>query len=172
MLIRRSLGMATMCVLGTLQAAELNVKPPTFTRNVAPILQEKCQNCHREGQMAPMSLVTYEQTRPWAKAIKQRVVSRQMPPWHLDKTVGIQQFQNDLSLSDEQIAVLSRWADDDAPQGDPKDMPAPKQWPKDDGWQLAKQFGPPDLIIKSDPYTMPSKGQDVWWKPLTQIPIT
>ncbi len=153
-------------------AAELNVKPPTFTKDVAPILQEKYQSCHREGQMAPMALVSYEQVRPWAKAIKTRVVARQMPPWHLDKTVGIQEFQNDMSLSDEQIAVIARWVDAGAPQGDPKDMPPPKQWPKDDGWQLAKQFGPPDLVLKSEPYTMSAKGQDVWFKPLTPIPLT
>jgi len=153
-------------------AAELNTKPVTFAKDVAPILQEKCQGCHRAGEMAPMSLVTYEETRPWAKSIKQRVVARQMPPWHMDKTVGIQQFQNDMSLSDEQISVIARWADAGAPLGDPKDMPAPKQWPTDDGWKLASQFGQPDFVLKSDPYTMPAKGQDVWWKPLTQIPLS
>jgi hypothetical protein len=153
-------------------AAELGAREVTFSKDVAPILQEKCQTCHREGQMAPMSLVTYEQTRPWAKAIKTRVVARQMPPWHLDKTVGIQQFQNDMSLSDEQIAIIARWVDEGAPQGDLKDMPAPKQWPKDDGWQLAAKFGQPDLILKSDNFTMPAKGQDVWYKPLTPIPLT
>src|ERR1700690_4179743 len=79
--------------------ATLANTPPTFAKDVAPIFQEKCQNCHRNGSMAPMSLVTYEETRPWAKSIKQRVASRSMPPWHLDKTVGIQQFQNDMSLS-------------------------------------------------------------------------
>ena len=153
-------------------AADL-AKPVTFAKDVAPIFQEKCQNCHRAGQIAPMSLVTYEETRPWAKAIKQRVVTRQMPPWHMDKTVGIQQFQNDFSLSDEQISIISRWVDTGALLGDPKDMPPAKQWPKDDGWQLAKEFGrEPDLILKSESYTMPAKGQDVWFKPLTPIPIT
>jgi len=82
-------------------------------------------------------------------------------PWHLDKTVGIQQFQNDISLSDEQIATIVRWVDAGAPQGDPKDMPAAKQWPTDDGWKLAKQFGQPDFVLKSDAYTMPAHGQDV-----------
>ena len=83
-------------------------KTPTFARDITPILQEKCQDCHRKGSMAPMSLIAYEETRPWAKAIKQRVASRNMPPWHLDKTVGIQQFQNDISLSDEQISTIDR----------------------------------------------------------------
>ena len=168
-----SLGVLISAILPSLAvAAELTTKTPTFAKDVAPILQEKCQACHRAGSMAPMSLVTYEETRPWVKDIKQRVVARTMPPWHLDKTVGIQHFQNDISLSDEQISLIARWVDAGAPLGDPKDMPPPKQWPQDDGWQLSKEFGPPDLIIKSDPYTMPAHGQDVWFKPLTKIPLT
>ena len=153
-------------------AADLPSKV-TFTKDIVPVLQEKCQGCHRAGQMAPMSLVSYEETRPWAKAIKERVVTRNMPPWHMDKTVGIQQFQNDFSLSNEQIATISRWVDAGAPMGDPKDMPPPKQWPKDGGWQLVRELGrEPDLVVQSEPYTMPAKGQDVWFKPLTPIPVT
>src|SRR5215469_17097821 len=67
----------------------------TFTKDIAPIFQEKCQACHRADSMAPMSLVTYEEARPWAKGIRERVITRQMPPWHIDKTVGIQKFKND-----------------------------------------------------------------------------
>jgi len=152
-------------------AADLNTKAPTFAKDVAPILQEKCQACHREGSIAPMSLITYEQTRPWAKAIKERVVTRNMPPWHLDKTTGVQEFQNDMSLSDAQIRTIANWVDASAPLGDPKDMPAPKVWPNDNGWQLAKQFGQPDLVLSSEGYTMPARGQDVWFKPLTPIPL-
>src|SRR5437667_12078967 len=70
----------------------------TFTKDVAPILQEKCQACHRPGYIAPMSLITYEDTRPWSKSIKERVISRQIPPWHIDKTLGIQPVANDRSL--------------------------------------------------------------------------
>src|SRR5271154_1708603 len=142
-------------------------KTVTFTKDIAPIFQDKCEDCHRKGSMAPMSLVTYQETRPWVKAIRERVVTRNMPPWHLDKTVGIQHFANDRSLSGQQIATIVRWADSGAPMGDPKDLPAPKQWPNDDGWQLAKQFGPPDYVIKSEAYTMPAHGQDVWFKPQT-----
>ena len=144
---------------------------PTFTKDIAPILQEKCQDCHREGAMAPMSLLTYEQTRPWAKSIKARV-ARNMPPWHLDKTVGIQHFANDRSLSDEQVATIVKWVDAGAPQGDPKDMPKPLKWGDDSGWKLAKQFGEPELVLKSEDYTMPAHGQDVWFKPLTEVPLT
>src|SRR5579884_2610268 len=127
-------------------AAELTPKTVTFAKDVAPIFQEKCESCHRKGSMAPMSLVTYEETRPWAKAIRERVITRQMPPWHLDKTVGIQSFANDRSLNDDQIATIVKWVDTGAPLGDKKDMPPPKTWPEDDGWQLAKQYGPPDLV--------------------------
>ena len=153
-------------------AAELHDKSVTFTKDIAPIFQEKCESCHRNGSMAPMSLVTYEETRPWAKAIKERVVTRNMPPWHIDKTVGIQHFQNDRSLSDDQIDTIARWVDQGAQRGDPKDMPAPKQWPDDKGWVLAAKYGQPDLVLKSEQYTMPAHGQDVWFKPYTEIPIT
>src|ERR1700733_15002384 len=104
-------------------------RPVTFTKDVAPILQEKCQDCHRAGSMAPMSLLTYEESRPLAKAIRERVITRQMPPWHIDQNVGVQKFKNDMSLSDAQIATIVRWVDGGAQMGDPKDMPAPKQFP-------------------------------------------
>src|SRR5215813_7597666 len=81
------------------QAASAADSPVTFARDIAPILQAKCQECHRKGTAAPMSLVTYEETRPWAKSIRYRVVTRNMPPWHIDQTVGIQHFQNDRSLN-------------------------------------------------------------------------
>ena len=146
--------------------------PPTFARDIAPILQEKCQECHHSGSMAPMSLVTYEETRPWAKAIKQRVISRQMPPWHIDPTVGVQKFKNDMSLSDAQIKAISQWVDEGAPLGNPKDMPAPRQWPAADEWKAAKELGQPELVVKSEAYTMAAHHQDVWWRPLSDIGLT
>src|SRR5712692_4148744 len=99
--------------------AAADAKPvPTFTKDVAPIFQAKCQSCHRPGMMAPMSLLTYQDARPWARAIRDRVSRREMQPWHLDKTVGIQKFKNDSSLSDEQIATIVVWVDGGAPLGD------------------------------------------------------
>ena len=83
----------------------------TFTKDVAPILQERCQTCHRPDTFAPMSLLTYEEARPWAKSIKQKVVAREMPPWYIDKNVGIHNFKNDVSLTDQEIATLAKWAD-------------------------------------------------------------
>jgi len=105
--------------------------------------------------------------------IKDRVVSRNMPPWHLDRTVGIQRFKNDTSLTDEQIATIVRWIDSGMAPGNPKDMPPAKMWPSDEGWQLAEQFGQPDIIVQSTPYTVPAVAQDAWWKPLTDVlPVT
>ena len=174
--IHQRAALATVGVLFALSApstaAKLEQRPVTFSKDIAPIFQAKCEECHRKGTVAPMSLITYQETRPWAKAIRERVINRQMPPWHLDKTVGIQHFSNDRSLTDAELNTIVRWVDAGAPQGDPKDMPPPKQWPSEDTWQLAKQFGEPDLVLKSEPYTMPAQGQDVWWKPATAIPIT
>src|SRR6266446_2130409 len=167
-----ALGSAAIAIPASADSNEVAVPTkPTFAKDIAPILQAKCEDCHRKGTAAPMSLVTYQEVRPWAKAIRERVVTRNMPPWHIDKTVGIQHFQNDRSLTDDQIATIVRWVDSGAPLGDPKDLPAPKQWPLEETWLLSKQFGEPDFVIKSEPYTMPAHGQDVWWKPSTAIPI-
>src|SRR5215218_5943881 len=75
----------------------------TFTKDVAPIFQKSCQNCHRPGQIAPMSLLTYEEARPWAKSIRNKVVNREMPPWHIDRNVGISKFKDDPSLTDAEV---------------------------------------------------------------------
>ncbi len=144
----------------------------TFTKDIAPIFQEKCQACHRPESMAPMALVTYEEARPWAKAIKERVITRQMPPWHIDKTVGIQQFKNDRSLTDAQIATIVKWVDAGAPKGDMKDMPLPKQWPDESKWNFADVFGPPDLVIKSPDWSVPAVALDAWYKPVVPTGLT
>jgi hypothetical protein len=163
---------AALAVPGMARAAD-TPQPVTFSKDVAPIFQAKCQNCHHAGAGAPMALTTYEESRPWARSIKARVQNREMPPWHLDKTVGIQHFQNDRSLTDEQVETIARWVDAGAPQGDPKDMPPAKQWADDGTWALQKTFGrPPDMIIKSEPYTMPAVSQDQWWKPTVDVGVT
>src|ERR1700676_3767074 len=108
----------------------------TFTKDVAPILQERCQVCHRAGTFAPMSLVTYEQARPWAKSIKQKVLAREMPPWFIDKNIGVQHFSNDVSLTEQEMATIAKWVDGGAPQGNPPDIPPPRQFPKGEGWKL------------------------------------
>jgi len=162
--------LALPCALG---AAEVTSGAPvTFAKDIAPIFQEKCQDCHRKGAMAPMSLITYEEARPWAKSIRQRVVTKQMPPWHIDQTVGVRHFKNDMSLSEGQIDAIVRWVDSGAPLGNPKDMPAAKTWPPENEWQAAKELGQPDFVIKSEPYTMAAHHQDVWWRPVSNVPVT
>ena len=156
----------------SIAAAADTPKQVTFTRDIAPIFQEKCESCHRPDNMGPMSLRTYEEVRPWVRSIAQRVGARQMPPWHIDKTIGIQKFKNDRSLSDEQIDTIMAWVSAGAPKGDPKDMPPAKTWADDTGWQLAKKYGQPDLIIKSPEYTMPAVAQDVWWRPAVPTGLT
>jgi hypothetical protein len=147
-------------------------KPITFANQVVRIFQDKCQDCHRPGTAAPMSLIKYEETRPWARSIKERVANRNMPPWHIDKFYGVRHFSNDMSLTDQEIQTIVKWVDSGSPMGDPKDLPPQKTWPNDDGWLLSKQFNrPPDLIIKSEPYTMQAQSQDQWWKPLAPINI-
>src|SRR5262245_24597152 len=138
---------------------------PTFTKDVAPILQSKCQECHQPGSIAPMSLITYEDARKYARRIKTKVSARVMPPWHLDKTVGIQAFKNDRSLSDAQIATLVKWVDDGTPLGNAADMPPSPKFADPNRWRYAVQFGPPDVILRSKPYDMPARTQDKWFRP-------
>src|SRR5579862_7611613 len=161
-------------VAGISSAAELAAnKPATFSKDIAPIFQAKCQECHHADSLAPMSLVTYEETRPWAKSIKQRVASRQMPPWHMDRTVGVQKFLNDRSLSDEQVATIAAWVDAGAPAGDVKDAPVAKVWDDSNAWKLKAQgYGEPDMVISTPNYTVPKVGQDQWYKPYSDIPVT
>jgi hypothetical protein len=130
----------------------------TFTKDVAPILQRSCQNCHRPGAIAPMSFLTYEDARPWASSIKSKVSRREMPPWYIDRHVGIQGFKNDPSLSDEDIHTIVAWVDNGAPRGDMANMPPPRQFQSDDAWLI----GQPDLIITSPEHTVPAAGAD-WW---------
>jgi hypothetical protein len=164
---------AVLLPAGVASAAD-TTSPPTFTKDVAPIFQDKCEACHRPDSIAPMSLKTYAEARPWARSIRARVADHQMPPWSIDKTVGIQKFKNDRSLTPEQIDTILRWVDAGAPQGDPKDMPAPRAWLDDQGWNFAAVFGQkePDLVIKSYDFTMPAVSQDAWDKRVTPSGIT
>src|SRR5262249_22098139 len=99
-----------------------------FTKVIAPVLQRSCQNCHRPGAISPVSLISYQDARPWAKSIKAKVTAREMPPWYIDRHVGITKFKDDPSLTDAEIALISKWADAGAPQGNPADTPAPRQF--------------------------------------------
>jgi len=172
---RRSIALVVLAFGGALLLSNMSFSAGdtvTFTKDIAPILQEKCQECHHKGSMAPMSLVTYEETRPWSKSIRERVITRQMPPWHIDPTVGVQKFKNDMSLTKAQIDAIVRWVDLGSPMGDSKDMPPLRQWPGADEWKAAKELGQPDIIVKSTQWTMPAHHQDVWWRPETDIGLT
>jgi hypothetical protein len=139
-------------------------QPVTFTKHVAPILQRSCVQCHNPEGGAPMSLMTYEEVRPWARAIKTRTGigprAGVMPPWFVEKHIGIQRYKGDPSLSAEEIALVARWADSGAPRGNPADMPPPEKavGVGDDGWVLGK----PDLIVKSAEVFVPAVAPDKW----------
>ena len=158
-------GLTTMVAAVTTLMTSLAAPAPdapnsvTFTKDVAPIFQKSCQTCHHAGTAAPMSLLTFQDVRPWAKSIKARVMAREMPPWHLDKSVGIREFKNDISLSDADVNTIVRWVDAGAPQGDPKEMPPPLTFRPETDWFIGK----PDLTITFDKeMTMYAKGPD-WW---------
>ena len=124
---------------------------PTFTGAVAAILQERCQICHRPGEAAPFSLLTYQDARPWAKAIKAAVLTRKMPPWFADPHVG--KFSNDASLRQSEIDTIVRWVDGGAPEGNPKDMPPPRRFAE--GWAIPA----PDAVIElPTPFEIPARG--------------
>src|SRR5471032_1373401 len=134
----------------------------TFTKDVAPILQRSCENCHRADGVAPMALSTYEDARPWARSIKQRTGigprAGVMPPWYVEKNIGIQQFHNDPSLSDDEIATLAKWADGGAPKGNLADMPTAKVYADRQSWAI----GTPDLIVKTKEILVKGDAPD-WW---------
>ena len=169
-----TIGTLGMLLATTAPAAAQTTTDATFAKDVAPILQRSCQTCHRTGSMAPMSLVTYQEVRPWARAIKEKVANRIMPPWHLDKTVGIRDFKNDISLSDAEIDAVVRWVDAGAPLGNPADMPPPIDWPDGDVWHLGEEqgYGEPDLVVRSTPWTQAPEGQDQWYQPVVDTGLT
>jgi hypothetical protein len=132
-------------------AATSGSSTTTFNKDVAPILQQHCQSCHRPGEAAPMSLLTYKQARPWAAAIKEAVALKKMPPWFADPHYG--KWSNDRSLSKPEIDTIARWVDSGAPEGDAKDAPAPIKFL--DGWNIAK----PDMVLEMPAaYDVPAKG--------------
>ena len=139
----------------------------TFARDVAPIFQQKCQDCHRPGSMAPMSLVTYADTRPWVRSIKTRVMNREMPPFHIDRTIGIQKFKDDPSLLDSEIDAIVKWVDGGSPQGNPADMPPPRTFGAPNAWTI----GQPDIVVKYPKYLVPAESPDLYGALFADIPI-
>ena len=150
-------------------AAEQSAGEVTFSRDIAPILQRSCQSCHRPNSVAPMSLMTYEEVRPWARSIRQRTGLRNrmgvMPPWFIEKDVGIQTFKDDISLSEAEIETIAAWVDAGAPRGNPADMPPARVFAGAGEWDI----GEPDLIVDSPSITMAAEAPD-WWGALAPTP--
>jgi len=143
----------------TAQAPARTTGDVTFTKDVAPIVQQHCQECHRPNGIAPMSLLTYEEVRPFAKAMKLKVTARAMPPWFIDPNVGITDFKNFGGLTNDEIATIAKWADAGAPRGNPADMPAPVKF-DDEKWRI----GTPDLVAgMSQDFLVKANVPDMWW---------
>src|SRR2546427_2800147 len=163
MMLRRLLTAAILALIAAPLHAQGQAKSPvTFTKDIAPILQRSCQQCHHPDSVAPMSLLTYEEARPWARAMKTRTALRSqrgaMPPFFVERNIGIQKFKHDPSLSEEEIARIAKWADSSAPRGNPADMPPLRQFDTTDKWTI----GEPDLILRSKDVTVPPVGPDRW----------
>src|SRR5947207_3410965 len=148
------LGLAAIAMLlgtlgrsATMVAKEGSDRVMTFHKDVEPILQKNCQTCHRPGQIAPMPFLTYQQVRPWAKAIKEKVVTRTMPPWFADPKYG--PYLNDRSLKSQEIEAIVKWVDSGAEEGDPRDATTPVEWPSD--W-----FINPDIIVEGPTTPVPA----------------
>ena len=166
------LGAAVVAVVGlpsAVSAQEAATDEVTFTRDIAPILQRSCQKCHRPNSLAPMSLIDYEEVRPWARAMKYRTGLRDtpgvMPPWYIEKDIGIQRFKDDPSLSDAEVEKIARWADAGAPRGDPADLPPPVAFIDVDEWEI----GQPDLIVTSPSVEVEPDAPD-WWGTIGEVP--
>ena len=163
-----ALAIAGLAVAAPALAAE-RAAEVTFNKDVAPILQRSCESCHRPGGGAPMALISYSDVRPWARSIRNRTGSREMPPWFIDKNIGIQHFKDDPSLSDAEIDTIAAWVDAGAPQGNPADLPPPLEWPAS-GWSI----GEPDLVVSSRVGTIPANAADWFgeWDPPAPTGLT
>ena len=146
----------------------INPAEVTFAKDIAPILQRSCQNCHRPDGAAPMSFMTYEETRPWAQAIKLRTAIRDrmgaMPPWYVEKDIGIQHYKQDPSLSDEELAKIQAWADNGAPLGNRADLPPARTFAGNE-WRIK-----PDIVVNSKQITVEGTDPD-WWGEIESIPL-
>jgi hypothetical protein len=137
----------------------------TFYRDIAPLFQANCQQCHQPGSIAPFSLISYQDARRYASRIRQRIADRLMPPWHVNPYIGIQDFKNSRGLSEADISTIVAWVDAGAPEGDIADAPLEATFPTGENYLLLEELGPPDLVIKTTPFTVPAHGNDQWWRP-------
>lgn len=162
-------GLALFAVVAV--GAELSTLPGevTFSKDIAPILQRSCQDCHQPNSAAPMSLISYKEVRPWARSIKARTALRDkvgvMPPWYVEKNIGIQKYKNDISLNDLEIAKIAKWVDSGSPEGNPADLPPARPLGDSSKWTL----GEPDLVVSTPVVTMKTGSPD-WWGELDPAP--
>ena len=160
---------ATVMLASPALASEGAENGVTYTTDIAPILERSCQQCHRPESVAPMSLLTYEQARPWARAMKYRTgrVGKPdvMPPWYIEKDIGIQHYKGDVSLSAEEIAAIAAWADNGAPRGEPAGADAETTVADASGWEI----GEPDLVLTSPEFEVSPTAPD-WWGPMGETP--
>jgi mono/diheme cytochrome c family protein len=170
--VSAAVAVAGLALQGEVAAQSESGAEITYSREVSRIIQTNCQVCHQPGQIGPMSLMNYQQVRRYARRIRDLVSTREMPPYHYDTDVGIQELQGDWRLSQADINAVVNWIDAGAPEGDPADLPAPVTYPDLDEWRLASDFGQPDVVIKSSPWDIPAEGQDYWWRPDVPTGIT
>lgn len=158
--MKRAFGFLGLVALALVFPCDLAGQTPaakevTFSKDVAPIVYENCVYCHRSGEIAPFSLVTFQDARPWARSIRQAVMQRRMPPWLADSHFG--SFRNDRLMTERDIQTIVSWVDTGAREGNPADMPAPPKFAE--GWQM----GTPDLVLTmAEPYTVPATGTIPW----------
>ncbi|HUP51180.1 MAG TPA: cytochrome c [Longimicrobiales bacterium] len=164
--------MAALALAGNAAAQSEGGASVTYSREVSRVMQENCQICHQPGQIGPMSLMTYQQVRRYARRIRDLVANREMPPYHYDTDVGIQELDGDWRLSQADINTVIAWVDAGTPEGDPADLPAPRDFPDMSEWRLAADFGQPDHVIESAAWDVPANGQDLWWEPQVPTGIT
>ena len=165
-----ALAFVALLVPGSLGAQESSHDEVTFTRDIVPILQRSCQTCHRDGGVGPMSLVTYQQVRRYSSRIVYKTglrdVAGAMPPWYVEKDIGIQDFKNDPSLSDWEVAAIAAWVENGMPEGDAADMPPPRVFPNNETWIA----GEPDLIVKTKEILVEGGAPD-WWGEIESVPV-
>ena len=163
--------LAAACVLMGIQPISAEAQEVTWAGDVAQVFYENCVECHQPEGIGPFSLLDYQTARRYASRIRTQVANREMPPWHIDRDVGIQGFKNDASLSEEEVEAVVAWADAGAPQGNPSEAPPTPELPSGAEWRLAAEYGPPDLIIRSKPFDVPESGLDNWWTPVVDLSL-
>ena len=156
-------GFAVLLLAGPGAEAAAAADDVTYNRDVAPLMQRSCETCHRPNSIAPMSLQTYEEVRPWARNIRDKITRPdndpdRMPPWFIEKNIGVQNFKEDISLSPEEVATIAAWVDGGAERGNPADLPPPIEWPDGKDWS----FGEPDLVISSPEHVLEAVAAD-WY---------